>query len=346
MLSVKRSTAAIKSSQILPRATNFAQYNTLRSSKLNTLNRKILGQEYIGAYVVSKNNNVVNSMGTGYANASEKQPFNYNSTVRVGNLESEINAILLMKTLKDSKISLSTRLNKYVPELDDKISINANQLLKMNLNISVDSKKLIGLNEKNATEKYFNMLKINNTVSKLQQQKANQILLAIVLKRLNHSSYKAVLNSFLQKNELDGSRIIDSYSFSERTDVLSYHMSKSKNRTLQYDKPYKNVDDTYIWGIDQLRMSMIDMVNLVRLFNSENFSDSQITTLNNYGKMLNIWKKSKNNIYYSLSSHGFRTYIMAESNIKRIVISSENYPNTGTSKLRLTKSIYSSLFDD
>ncbi|MCG0792586.1 beta-lactamase [Lactiplantibacillus plantarum] len=163
MLSVKRSTAAIKSSQILPRATNFAQYNTLRSSKLNTLNRKILGQEYIGAYVVSKNNNVVNSMGTGYANASEKQPFNYNSTVRVGNLESEINAILLMKTLKDSKISLSTRLNKYVPELDDKISINANQLLKMNLNISVDSKKLIGLNEKNATEKYSRIVKSSAT---------------------------------------------------------------------------------------------------------------------------------------------------------------------------------------
>ncbi|MDV2577059.1 hypothetical protein RYX41_12690 [Lactiplantibacillus plantarum] len=103
MLNASHKTTMVKSSQVLPRATNFAQYNTLRSAELNKLNRKILGQNYIGAYIVSNRDNIVNSMGSGYASAAEKQAFNYNSTVRVGNLESVINAMLLMDTLKNQK---------------------------------------------------------------------------------------------------------------------------------------------------------------------------------------------------------------------------------------------------
>ena len=346
MLNASHKTTMVKSSQVLPRATNFAQYNTLRSAELNKLNRKILGQNYIGAYIVSNRDNIVNSMGSGYASAAEKQAFNYNSTVRVGNLESIINAMLLMDTLKKSKISMDTKLNKYVPELDGKITVTANRLLNNELNISVNSNSLTGLDEKSALNKFFEILKTNKVQSDSQQVKANQILLAIVLMRINRSSYKALLTQFFQKNDLDGSRTIDSQSFSERTDAVSYHLSKTTDGAPQYDKPYKEIDTKYTFGTDQIRMSMIDILNTIRVMSSDNLSASYQKTLYQYGQKLEVLRKSNNHMYYTINSHGFRTYVMAGSGSKRIVISSENYPNTGVSKLHLAKSIYSSLFDD
>ncbi|WP_269897240.1 hypothetical protein [Lactiplantibacillus plantarum] len=99
--------------------------------------------------------------------------------------------------------------------MDGKITVTANRLLNNELNISVNSNSLTGLDEKSALNKFFEILKTNKVQSDSQQVKANQILLAIVLMRINRSSYKALLTQFFQKNDLDGSRIIDSQSFSE-----------------------------------------------------------------------------------------------------------------------------------
>ncbi|MDV2577058.1 hypothetical protein RYX41_12685 [Lactiplantibacillus plantarum] len=51
-------------------------------------------------------------------------------------------------------------------------------------------------------------------------------------------------------------------------------MSKTTDGAPQYDKPYKEIDTKYTFGTDQIRMSMIDILNTIRVMSSDNLSAS------------------------------------------------------------------------
>lgn len=322
-------------SGILPISTNLGKIN---SSELVDVNEELQKEAYSGAYVVSHNKRIVNSNQFGYANASDSLNFGFNTTTRVGNYQSIINAVMLLRLLKQQHKSVNTDLDSLVTELPSSKKLTASMILQGETDFSIDNKRLVGLDSKRMASEYFKQVKQAPASTLKSRQDATNVLIVILIERLSHKSYANNVNEYLRESDLAGSRLITADSKIGRQDGLTYGDRKNHTKVSDYRYPNKNIDQDYIIGIDQLRMSMIDILNSVYLINKDRSFDKnyliKYCKLMNYGGHI-FTKQGK----LSISSHGNNMSVVSTRGGNNIVVVVDNYANRGTAKLPLAERI-------
>lgn len=325
-------------SAILPISTNFGHDNEINSSEMATLDESLQNAEYSGAYMISHNKTIINSNQFGYANAHDSLNFGFNTTSRVGNYQSIINAVLLLKILKQQHKSVTANLDSLVPELQSTKKLTASMILQGKADFGVDSGRLAGLDSKQMFSEYFRLAKKHSSNSLKMRRDSTNILIVILIQRLSHKSYAKNVNDYLRENELSGSRLIESGSKKNRQDGLTYSERSSKGKVSDYQYPNKNIDQNYIVGIDQLRMSMIDILNSVYLINKDHSFDKNYLT--KYCNQMNYDGQTfTKQGGLSISSHGNNMSVVTAHGGNNIVVVVDNYANQGIAKLQLADSL-------
>lgn len=344
MSKVKQVTAI--TSKVVPVSTNLGKNNKLHGKRIETLNTSLTQQHFMGAYIKTSGSKIINSDGFGQSNILSQIEFSYNTTVRIGNLESLINTAILLKQVQEKKIDLTTNLKKYVPELSNVKSFNVKDLMRGSVNIWIDKDKLANMNESQATRKFFNSVVTENQ-RKTGKRVANNILLAIVISRIDQKKYSELINDFENDLDLSGTTLLNGNNGGAKNDrnaAISYYYKADSDGNPNPGKAYLNVDNHYTFGVDQLRMSMTDILNVIYALNTNEILSKPLESeLSLYYKSNEKYSIASGMFLdkesFSFSSKGY--YISAKWSTKNkdMVLVVENFPNKGLSRLNLASKV-------
>lgn len=344
MSKVKQVTAI--TSKVVPVSTNLGKNNKLHGKRIETLNTSLTQQHFMGAYIKTSGSKIINSDGFGQSNILSQIEFSYNTTVRIGNLESLINTAILLKQVQEKKIYLTTNLKKYVPELSNVKSFNVKDLMRGSVNIWINKDKLANMNESQATRKFFNSVVTENQ-RKTGKRVANNILLAIVISRIDQKKYSELINDFENDLDLSGTTLLNGNNGGAKNDrnaAISYYYKADSDGNPNPGKAYLNVDNHYTFGVDQLRMSMTDILNVIYALNTNEILSKPLESeLSLYYKSNEKYSIASGMFLdkesFSFSSKGY--YISAKWSTKNkdMVLVVENFPNKGLSRLNLASKV-------
>ncbi|MCB7178152.1 beta-lactamase family protein [Lactiplantibacillus plantarum] len=344
MSKVKQVTAI--TSKVVPVSTNLGKNNKLHGKRIETLNTSLTQQHFMGAYIKTSGSKIINSDGFGQSNILSQIEFSYNTTVRIGNLESLINTAILLKQVQEKKIDLTTNLKKYVPELSNVKSFNVKDLMRGSVNIWINKDKLANMNESQATRKFFNSVVTENQ-RKTGKRVANNILLAIVISRIDQKKYSELINDFENDLDLSGTTLLNGNNGGAKNDrnaAISYYYKADSDGNPNPGKAYLNVDNHYTFGVDQLRMSMTDILNVIYALNTNEILSKPLESeLSLYYKSNEKYSIASGMFLdkesFSFSSKGY--YISAKWSTKNkdMVLVVENFPNKGLSRLNLASKV-------
>lgn len=327
-------------------SSNFARNNIIQTKGLDNLNEQLIQKNYIGSYMITKNNSVINSAGFGYSNNKSQLGFLYGTTVRVGKFEALINITLLQKLVKEKNIQENENLKRYLPELSQRRTVTLKKLMNNNTGLTVNVNKLRGLNEKEATDRYFWLINHASNQSKNTEssRNANNMLVAILIGRISKTSYAQEMSKIIDKYDLSNSWLINKgKTVSGKQDAVSYHYSTGKDGAPSYDKPYNAVDKSFVVGIDQMRMSIMDIANTVYFINRDMQLNRQ--ELEQYCDSMGVDKLLlTNHGVLSITSHGYSIDLLNANHANKLILLVSNYNNKDIDGEKLVSKIFEEAF--
>jgi len=325
---------------IVPMTTNIGKNNVGQDIKLRSLNTVLAKQKFIGVYVTVNGKNIINSKSYGYANSGKKVYFDYSTLLRSTSIEKMMNFSILLNEIKVHNLTTNSNLIGYVPELKKLKKITIADLVENKQNLSVDLGSIKNENENTAILNYFKNLKVNkDSSSREKKQNAINMLIVILIRRLDRVSYSHAVNTFSQKYDLSNVEVFSNDSILNHNDAISYYSSKDTNGNPQQNKPINPNNANYSYGIDQIRLSILDIINYLSLINKRNYLPNKDKYL------LDVYMNSQSNIKIKdngnlvLKWDGFRVSVLTRNKAEKEVVIIENYPNSKLFGLNLAKKV-------
>lgn len=323
---------------------NLGRNNSGDAKSIDKINTDLTKHQFVGAYTVIEKKRVLSSLSNGYANANLKSGFTNNTVIRAGHYQTMINTALLLKELQGKNISLNSKLSKYFHGKSNFSNITVENLIEGKSELSIRASQVSNLNEEKTASDFLKYVSANDTEATLtEKMDATNILIVLLLVKVKNKSYSDILNSFSDKYDLYGTRISQGYLENDRNLAVSYHSSKGNAQ----DKPYNLKNISYIYGVNQLYMSMSDALNVVYLINTNMLFSKDY---NNYWqKFCKMESKSYSDTLIKKEKWSFKDngYVLSTSftkNADKVAVVIENYPNSVFSKSKLSDMLLDNIF--
>lgn len=182
----------------------FSQYfNTRLDSLFQVLKKK---DKFMGSIAVSRNGKIIYSNAIGYRDLATSEIATTSTKYRIGSISKMFTAALVFKAIEENKLTLSTTLNNYFPQIENSKKITIENLLNHSSGIHnfTDDDDYLTYNTQPKTEKQMVELIAKgksdfdpNTKGKYSN--ANYVLLSYILQKAYKKDYASILNEKIVK---------------------------------------------------------------------------------------------------------------------------------------------------
>ncbi len=261
------------------------------NNRVDTLLRK---NNFCGSVLIIKDGQPLYSKSMGYANYSKKKLNNSNNAYEIDSIQKSLTAGMLMKLVEQHKVSLNDKLNKYFPNIPGGNMITLRQMLDMKSGLVLpgNGPNKIMPDNKIVDSDITNINFSKSMLNKWQYSPINFVLLARIIEKVTHKTYKQVFTkTYIKKLNLKQTTF--AYGSSHGIDKAQGYTNRDPlSPNLNYANPYitKGYETRDELGTGQVFMSPQD------LFTAESYLVS--------GKLLK--KKSREILFVpaSISTYG------------------------------------------
>ncbi|GJI54859.1 serine hydrolase [Lactiplantibacillus plantarum] len=305
------------------------QTQSLYSEKINTLNKNLIKDHFIGAYVGVRNNDILFSHGFGSINAANSNNFRFDSRLYVGNFQDVLDTTMLIALYNQNKVKLSEKVTDILPEFSADSSLTIYDLIVSNFSVYVNKNNLT------PTAKSFSKGKHSSSIQ------ANRLLREIVMEKVMHQNYeKIIMNLFGTKLDLYNTSVNSHDGFANN--LVGYHYSEKEGIPTQQKAVQESVT---AYSENRLKMSVADVLKAGQyVFKKSTYKSNKSyglfkTYLNNTDNL-----KSDNSIV-KLSTSSFGEYLNFYTNTKtnEMILVVSNFPNRKTSNKMLVNKLHNIL---
>ncbi len=142
----------------------------------------------------------------GYSDVETKTKPNENTKYKIGSISKSFTSVLIMKAIEENKISLTTKINLYFPEIKNAEKITISNLLNHRSgihNFTDDESYLTWLTQKKSEKDLVTIIKNGGSDfepdSKGEYSNSNYVLLSFILEKVYEKSYSDILNEKIIK---------------------------------------------------------------------------------------------------------------------------------------------------
>ena len=237
--------------------------------------QKILSSGFIGSALVVKNGKVLLHKGYGYADKAADVKNTPTTLFNIGSMQKGLTAVLIMRAVKDGKLSLTDTLARFYPYIPGAAKITIQQMLQMasGLKLSENPQGLEDVQQILDWDATHAVL--SGTQGTFKYSPINYNLLAGILTKVSGKSYDALITDFfINKNNLKQTLLYKAFLHQKHLTV-DYKSDDDKN---PYSKPNKiSISDLASEiGTGNLYMSVGDLYRYYDLLLNEKLLDSAL----------------------------------------------------------------------
>lgn len=163
-----------------------ADYPDLKKEIIDTLTHANTS----GTILAIKNNHLFLNKGLNYSNKELKKKNTADSEFMIASIQKTFTATAIMLLVENDKLSLSTPLSTFYPDIPNSDTITIRQLLDMTSGLVVDSYPKKALNEEDALAEIINHIRYQEPSLKWHYSAVNYNLLAGIISKLTYKSYE------------------------------------------------------------------------------------------------------------------------------------------------------------
>ena len=156
--------------------------------------------KFMGSVAISENGKIIYTNFVGYSDVETKTKPNENTKYRIGSISKSFTSVLIMKAIEENKISLTTKINHYFPEIKNAEKITISNLLNHRSgihNFTDDESYLTWLTQKKSEKDLVTIIKNGGSDfepdSKAEYSNSNYVLLSFILEKIYGKSYSDLL---------------------------------------------------------------------------------------------------------------------------------------------------------
>lgn len=198
--------------------------------------KKILSSGFIGSALIVKNGKILLHKGYGYADKATDIKNTPTTLFNIGSIQKGLTAVLIMRAVKDGKLSLTDTLARFYPYIQDAAKITIQQMLQMASGLKLlenpqgleDVEQILNWDAAHAV--------LSGTQGIFNYSPINYNLLAGILTKVTGKSYDTLLTDFfINKNGLKQTFLYKEY-FQQDHPTVDYKMDGEAD-------PYENPND-------------------------------------------------------------------------------------------------------
>jgi CubicO group peptidase (beta-lactamase class C family) len=216
--------------------------------------QKILSSGFIGSALIVKNGKIILHKGYGYADKAADVKNTPSTLFNICSMQKGLTAVLVMKAIKEGKLSLNDPLAKYFPNIPNAKKITIQQLLQMASGLKLtqnpsgteDVRKILDWDATHITS--------TGTQGTFDYSPINYILLEGIVSQVTGKSYDTLLTNFYMKQN------------GLQQTLLYQDFLKSPNPTANYKT--EDEADPYVTANDISRASLASEVGTGNLYMS------------------------------------------------------------------------------
>ncbi|AZA51351.1 class A beta-lactamase-related serine hydrolase [Chryseobacterium carnipullorum] len=170
--------------------------NASKQKLMDYLDSLSVHHKLMGSFAIAENDRPAFLKTTGFSDAAKQQKANINTQYRIGSISKIFTAVLIMKAVEDKKLSLSTKLSLFYPEIEyaDKITIGNLLQHRSGIHNLTNEEEYWTYNTKPQTEESLLSIikKYKSDFSpgtKYVYSNSNYIILGFILEKVYEKSY-------------------------------------------------------------------------------------------------------------------------------------------------------------
>lgn len=300
---------------------NFPQQDRVR---FRTINGKLYKQHYIGAFIGVKQGKIMYSNSMGKANARLNNDFRSDTTVFAGQFQSLINNTMILKLVKEHKLSLKDKIGTSVSGIKKSDDMTIRQLLSDGSSLYIRKNEL---NTKGIVPNPDKVKLYTNKTNNSKYIKADEVIKLLLLCKTEGMNYSQVVNKLLVNQiSLSNTRVVNAKDDTQANDAISYKYTSNEGVPTQTKNGL--MAQSYN-GIPVIRLSLSDLVVLVNeQFAKSTFSGEvkSVYLASLSQSMKHYIVKSSSYVFSSEYSGQYIGVVVSKSGKKQSVVIS-NYPN-------------------
>ncbi|WP_276729088.1 serine hydrolase domain-containing protein [Chryseobacterium carnipullorum] len=174
--------------------------NASKQKLMDYLDSLSVHHKVMGSFAIAENDRPAFLKTTGFSDAAKQQKANINTQYRIGSISKIFTAVLIMKAVEDKKLSLSTKLSLFYPEIEyaDKITIGNLLQHRSGIHNLTNEEEYWTYNTKPQTEESLLSIikKYKSDFSpgtKYVYSNSNYIILGFILEKVYEKSYTRLI---------------------------------------------------------------------------------------------------------------------------------------------------------
>lgn len=174
--------------------------NASKQKLMDYLDSLSVHHKVMGSFAIAENDRPAFLKTTGFSDAAKQQKANTNTQYRIGSISKIFTAVLIMKAVEDKKLSLSTKLSLFYPEIENADKITIGNLLQHRSGIHnlTNDEEYWTYNTKPQTEESLLSIikKYKSDFSpgtKYVYSNSNYIILGFILEKVYEKSYTRLI---------------------------------------------------------------------------------------------------------------------------------------------------------
>lgn len=253
-------TKIIRPNKIITIGSTITNYQNLTHTvilpKGEPLDKKIIDQKFIGTILIFKNDKILLHNGYGYSNYNTKQNNSPNTEFQIGSIQKFFTTVLILKAIEQHKLSLTTKLSCFYPQIPNAKFITISDMLNMTS----------GLNLTHIPNQYMNDVELIEFVKKnvkylnqgdYKYSPVNFVLLSGILEKIYKQPYQELfINLYKNKCGLQDFGFYD--NFKTKPNAAQSYEYSNKN---QYNKiiPFSTNNLSHELGTGNVDMTTSDL---------------------------------------------------------------------------------------
>lgn len=262
--------------------------------------------DYIGTIYVRKNNRIILEKTYGYANKETNQLNSLSLDYQIGSIQKAMTALLILKQIEQKKISFTTPLATFYPQIPGSQTITIHDLLVMRSGLHKTEQPSLPLNDRDIVEFTVEHLKWTDYQT-YHYEPLNFTLLAGILMQLTNKSYEELLSeSLIQPLQLHHTDFYENVKNSPQH-AKSYQMTADDDYWKALDENETAIHNEL--GTGNISMNTYDLAAFFTKVLSGELISKKL--------LFSLWQNNQLKNPYSGGVYSGKDYILAQGNINR-----------------------------
>lgn len=315
-------------------------------SKIDTLLKK---NNFCGSVYVVKNGQVLYTHSMGYSNRAAHRKNNSDTAYEIDSIQKNLTAGILMRLVQEGKVNLNDKLDQYFPDIPGSNLISLRQMLDMKSGLVLPGngpKKVLPdskIVDSNIGTVTFSKVMLN----KWQYSPINFVLLARIIEKVTHKSYKQEFTeTYIKKLHLKDTTF--AYGCDHGVDKAQGYTNRDPlSPELNYKNPYitKPFETRDELGTGQVFMSPQDLFKVENYLVSGNLLTKQSRDELFVPASISTYGGGFYNNHQSHSAngwgYGYQSVIHISDDGQTAVVTMSNYQRLASDTKPLSSQIYS-----